>query len=100
MTEQFSKMERNAFHVPHLSDKIPEAVFHGRVEGRDATLEALRVAWNAPTDSAQGSGLAAARARSKFPLAKIPLARSLITLLDVACDFLSNVTLGDLCSDL
>ena len=30
MTEQFSSMERNAFPVPYLSDKIPEAVFHGQ----------------------------------------------------------------------
>ena len=30
LTEQFSRMERNAFPVPYLSDKIPEAVFHGQ----------------------------------------------------------------------
>ena len=30
MTEQFSSMEHDAFHVPHLSDTIPEAVFHGQ----------------------------------------------------------------------
>ena len=30
MTEQFSSMEHGAFHVPHLSDTIPEAVFHGQ----------------------------------------------------------------------
>ena len=30
MTEQFSSMERDAFHVSYLSDKIPEAVFHGQ----------------------------------------------------------------------
>ena len=30
MTEQFSSMERDAFHIPYLSDKIPEAVFHGQ----------------------------------------------------------------------
>ena len=30
MTEQFSIMERDAFHVSYLSDKIPEAVFHGQ----------------------------------------------------------------------
>ena len=30
MTEQFSSMECNAFHVSYLSDKIPEAVFHGQ----------------------------------------------------------------------
>ena len=29
MTEQFSAMECDAFHVPYLSDKIPEAAFHG-----------------------------------------------------------------------
>ena len=30
MTEQCSGMERDAFHVSYLSDKIPEAVFHGQ----------------------------------------------------------------------
>ena len=30
MTEQCSSRERNAFHVAYLSDKIPEAVFHGQ----------------------------------------------------------------------
>ena len=31
MTEQFSSMEHvHAFHVLYLSDKIPEAVFHGQ----------------------------------------------------------------------
>ncbi len=30
MTGQFSIMERNAFHISYLSDKIPEAVFHGQ----------------------------------------------------------------------
>ena len=30
LTEQFSSMERDAFHVSYLSDKIPEAVFHGQ----------------------------------------------------------------------
>ena len=30
MTEQFSCMEGDVFHVPYLSDKIPEAVFHGQ----------------------------------------------------------------------
>ena len=30
MTEQFSSMERDAFHVAYLSDKIPEAVFNGQ----------------------------------------------------------------------
>ena len=29
LTEQFSSMERDAFHVSYLSYKIPEAVFHG-----------------------------------------------------------------------
>ena len=28
LTEQFSSMERDAFHVPYLSDKTPESVFH------------------------------------------------------------------------
>ena len=30
LTEQFSSMECDAFHVSYLSDKIPEAVFHGQ----------------------------------------------------------------------
>ena len=30
LTEQFSSMERDAFHVSYLLDKIPEAVFHGQ----------------------------------------------------------------------
>ena len=30
MTEQFRSMERDVFHVSYLSDKIPEAVFHGQ----------------------------------------------------------------------
>ena len=30
LTEQFSSMERDAFHVAYLSDTIPEAVFHGQ----------------------------------------------------------------------
>ena len=30
LTEQFSSMERDAFHVSYLSDKTPEAVFHGQ----------------------------------------------------------------------
>ena len=30
MIEQFSSRERNAFHGSYLSDKIPEAVFHGQ----------------------------------------------------------------------
>ena len=29
LTEQFSGMERDAFHILYLSDKIPETVFHG-----------------------------------------------------------------------
>ena len=28
LTEQFSSMEHDRFHVPYLSDKIPESVFH------------------------------------------------------------------------
>ena len=28
MIEQFSSMQRDAFHVSYLSDKIPEAAFH------------------------------------------------------------------------
>ena len=28
MIEQFSSRERNAFHVPYLSDKISDAAFH------------------------------------------------------------------------
>ena len=32
MTEQFSSMERDAFHVPYLLDKTPEAVFHGQID--------------------------------------------------------------------
>ena len=31
LAEQFSSMECNAFHASYLSDKIPEAVFHGQV---------------------------------------------------------------------
>ena len=31
MIEQLCGMERNVFHVSYLSDKIPEAVFHGQV---------------------------------------------------------------------
>ena len=31
MIEQFSSMEHDRFHVPYLSDKTPEAVFHGQV---------------------------------------------------------------------
>ena len=30
MAEQFSSMECDAFHVPYLSDKIPESLFHGQ----------------------------------------------------------------------
>ena len=30
LPEQFSSMERDAFHVSYLSDKIPKAVFHGQ----------------------------------------------------------------------
>ena len=30
MIEQFSSMEHDRFHVSYLSDKIPEAVFHGQ----------------------------------------------------------------------
>ena len=30
MIGQFSRMEHDAFHVPYLSDKISEAVFHGQ----------------------------------------------------------------------
>ena len=30
LTEQFSSMEHDAFHVSYLSDKIPEAVFNGQ----------------------------------------------------------------------
>ena len=30
MIGQFSSRERNAFHGSYLSDKIPEAVFHGQ----------------------------------------------------------------------
>ena len=30
MIEQFSSIERDAFHVSYLSDKIPEALFHGQ----------------------------------------------------------------------
>ena len=30
MIEQFSSMERNAFHVSYLLDKTPETVFHGQ----------------------------------------------------------------------
>ena len=30
LTEQFSSMERDVFHVSYLSDKTPEAIFHGQ----------------------------------------------------------------------
>ena len=30
LTEQFSSMERDAFHVPYLSNKTPEDVFNGQ----------------------------------------------------------------------
>ena len=30
LTEQLSSMEHDAFHVPYLSDTIPETVFHGQ----------------------------------------------------------------------
>ena len=30
MAEQFSSMKCNAVNVPYISDKIPEAVFHGQ----------------------------------------------------------------------
>ena len=30
LIEQFSSMEHDRFHVPYLSDKIPETVFHGQ----------------------------------------------------------------------
>ena len=39
-TEQFSSMERDAFHVSYLSDKIPEAVFHGQAVKTVAYLRA------------------------------------------------------------
>ena len=40
MMEQFSSMERDALHVPYLSDKISEAVFHGQA---GKTVAYLRV---------------------------------------------------------
>ena len=40
MTEQFSSMERDAFHVAYLSDKIPKAVFHGQAVKTVAYLRA------------------------------------------------------------
>ena len=30
LTEQFSSMERDEFHIPYLSDRISKAVFHGQ----------------------------------------------------------------------
>ncbi len=30
LTEQFGSMKCDVFHVSYLSDKIPEAVFHGQ----------------------------------------------------------------------
>ena len=40
MIEQFCSIEYNQFHVPHLSDKTPEAVFHGQPA---KTVACLRV---------------------------------------------------------
>ena len=40
LTEQFSSMEHDAFHVSYLSDKIPEALFHGQAA---KTVAYLRV---------------------------------------------------------
>ena len=53
LTEQFSSMERDAFHVPYLSDKIPEAAFHGQAVKTIAYLEGL--------DRAAGRGQPAPR---------------------------------------
>ena len=44
MIKQFSSMERDAFHVPYLSDKTPEAVFHGQAV---KTVAYLRVSSDA-----------------------------------------------------
>ena len=41
MIEQFSSMERDAFHGSYLSDKIPEAVFHGQAVKTVAYLRVL-----------------------------------------------------------
>ena len=41
LTEQFSSMERDVFNVPYLSDKIPEAVFHGQTVKTVAYFEGL-----------------------------------------------------------
>ena len=38
MTEQFSSMERDIFHVPYLSDKTPEDAFHGQAVKTGAYL--------------------------------------------------------------
>ena len=46
LTEQFSSMERDAFYLPYLSDKIPEAAFHGHAV---KTVAYLRVS-TAPQD--------------------------------------------------
>ena len=40
LAEQFSSMERDAFHVAYLSDKILEAVFHGQAVKTVAYLRA------------------------------------------------------------
>ena len=45
MTEQFSSMERDAFHVTYLSDKTPEDVFHGQAV---KTVAYLRVSTAQP----------------------------------------------------
>ena len=42
MTEQFSSMERDAFHVPYLSDKISESVFHGQALKISAIMKSFR----------------------------------------------------------
>ena len=42
LTEQFSSVERDAFHVSYLSDKIPEAVFHGQAVRTVAYLRVSR----------------------------------------------------------
>ena len=41
LAEQFSSMEHDAFHVSYLSDKIPEAVFHGQAVKTVAYLGSL-----------------------------------------------------------
>ena len=40
MIEQFSSMERDAFHLLYLSDKMPKSVFHGQAV---KTIAYLRV---------------------------------------------------------